>query len=98
MATRENLTTPATPQLPTSAPATLLETPFGEPIDRDRLTAAQALQHPWIQTIHHLRPSFPHFVPKQGGCGSSGGGSGGGGGGGRAGNGRGEGASSQSIA
>jgi len=32
-----------------------------------RLTAAQALQHPWIQTIHHLRPSFPHFVPKQGG-------------------------------
>ncbi|CAN0115547.1 unnamed protein product [Ectocarpus sp. 6 AP-2014] len=37
-----------------------------------RLTAAQALQHPWVQTIHHLRPSFPHFVPKPGSMSRSG--------------------------
>ncbi|CAM9136193.1 unnamed protein product [Choristocarpus tenellus] len=28
-----------------------------------RIDANTALQHPWIQTIQHLRPSFPHFVP-----------------------------------
>ncbi|CAM9477051.1 unnamed protein product [Ascophyllum nodosum] len=36
-----------------------------------RLTADQALHHPWIQTIQHLQPFFPHFVPKQCRCSSS---------------------------
>lgn len=60
---------------------------FDNDDDDGRLTAAQALQDPWIQTIHHLKPSFPHFVPKQGGCGGSGSGTSGGGGGSSAGSG-----------
>ncbi|CAM9827022.1 unnamed protein product, partial [Discosporangium mesarthrocarpum] len=32
-------------------------------VPSERLDADGALQHPWIETIHHLRPSFPHFVP-----------------------------------